>query len=222
MPNDFDPYGSNYDRILADSLGMGRNVDRFAAYKVEAIEYRMRGLPVRRVLDFGCGVGRSLPFLAATFPQAELWGFDPSSDCVLTARRRAPGAVVTDDWKEIPLGHFDCIMAANVFHHIGADARISALRRCASTLANKGSLFIFEHNPLNPLTWRVFERCPFDRGAKMIRREEMERVGALAGLRVQHAAYTLFLPFSGRITAALHRKLAWLPLGAQYYVQFVR
>jgi SAM-dependent methyltransferase len=222
MPNEFDPYGASYDEVLAPSLGGAGNVDRFAAYQVEEIGYRMRTRPVRRVLDFGCGVGRSLPFLAVTFPEAQVWGFDPSGSCVVAARARAPHTTVTSDWNEIPNAHFDCILAANVFHHVAADARIAELRRCALALAPDGSLFVFEHNPRNPVTWRVFERCPFDRGAKMIRREEMERIGTAAGLRVRFAAFTLFLPFAGRTVAAIHRGLAWLPLGAQYYVQFSR
>jgi len=37
------------------------------------------------------------------------------------------------------------------------------LRRCGDALAEGGSLFVFEHNPLNPLTRYVFERCVFDR-----------------------------------------------------------
>ena len=57
MPVEFDPYAETYDRLLADSLGTG-DIDRFAAYKVDEIAYRLR----RRVLDFGCGIGRSLPF----------------------------------------------------------------------------------------------------------------------------------------------------------------
>ena len=221
MPVEFDPYAETYDRLLADSLGTG-DIDRFAAYKVEEIAYRMRQCAVRRVLDFGCGVGRSLPFIATTFPGAELWGFEPSVECIHAARKRESRARVTADWSEIPTGQFDCVMAANVFHHIAADARESEMRRCANALASAGSLFVFEHNPLNPVTRHVFERCPFDRGATMIPRREIVRLGELAGLRVRLAAFTLFLPFSGKSIASIQRGLAWLPLGAQYYVQFVR
>jgi SAM-dependent methyltransferase len=222
MPTEFDRYAETYDRVLAASLGSAGDIDRFAAYKVDEIAYRLRGTAVRRVLDFGCGVGRSLPFIASTFPSAELWGFDPSLDSAQAARKRESRAQVIADWNEIPIGAFDCVMAANVFHHVEADARESEMGRCAAALADTGSLFVFEHNPLNPLTRYVFERCPFDRDATMIRRKEIVRLGTLAGLRVRRAAFTLFLPFSGKFVASIQRGLAWLPLGAQYYVQFVR
>ena len=222
MPVEFDAYADTYDRMLAESLGAGGDVDRFAVYKIDEIAYRLRGRPIRRVLDFGCGVGRSLPFIATTFPTAELWGFDPSVDCVEVARKRESSALVTADWNDIPAGQFDCVVAANVFHHITAEAREREMRRCADTLSSGGSLFVFEHNPLNPMTRHVFERCPFDRGATMIRRREILRLGAAAGLGVRLAAFTLFIPFRGKLVASFQRCLGWLPLGAQYYVQFVR
>jgi len=222
VPVDFDRYAETYDRVLADSLGAGGDIDRFAAYKIDEIAFRLRSSRIQRVLDFGCGVGRSLPFIAAAFPEAALWAFDPSLDSIQSAYKRESRARVTADWNEIPARGFDCVMAANVFHHIPFDAREAEMRRCAAALSCVGSLFVFEHNPLNPLTRRVFERCPFDRDATLIHRREIIRLGTLAGLRVQRAAFTLFLPFTGQLLTSLQRGLGWFPLGAQYYVQFVR
>jgi SAM-dependent methyltransferase len=222
MPSGFDPYARSYDDVLADSLGGRGDVERFAAYKIDEMAHRLAGTSVRRILDFGCGVGRSLPFLAEAFPGTEVWGYDPSAECAATARTRQPGACVVDDWSKIDPESFDGVLAANVFHHVPIGVRVDELRRCASALAPGGRLFVFEHNPYNPLTRRVFERCPFDRGASMIAPGEMLELGRNAGLRVQRRAYTLFVPFRGAAAATLHRALAWLPLGAQYYVEFAR
>jgi 2-polyprenyl-3-methyl-5-hydroxy-6-metoxy-1,4-benzoquinol methylase len=222
MPAEFDPHAGRYDQILAESLRTTGDVDRFSAYKIDEVAYRLDVGSVRKVLDFGCGVGRSLPFLGLAFPHADIWGYDPSRECVDAARQRSPTARVTSEWSEIPADTFDCVLAANVFHHVPAVERLAVLQRCAGALATEGSLFVFEHNPLNPVTRRVFERCPFDRDATMIRRPDMAALGLRAGLEVRRKAFTLFVPFSGRIPALLHRTLAWLPLGAQYYVQFVR
>jgi SAM-dependent methyltransferase len=222
MGSEFDPYAQSYDRVLSEALGASVDADRFAAYKVEEMAYQLARTHIGRVLDFGCGVGRGLPFLAQAFPGAELWGYEPSAECVRAARQRAPEARTTHVWDEIPTGTFDCVIAANVFHHIPDDQRVDALRRCGAALAPGGSAFVFEHNPLNPLTRRVFERCPFDRDASMIALPRMVALGRRAGLGIRREAFTLFLPFSGKLVGAVHRSLAWLPLGAQYYVQFVR
>lgn len=222
MASEFDPYAKSYDEVLGAALGTGGEVERFAGYKVDEMAHHLRDSRVRRVLDFGCGVGRSLPFLQAAFPRAEVWGFDPSSDSVVSARQRTPHARVVSDWNEVAPGSFDCVLAANVFHHVPPDARAGELGRCRTLLAPGGSLFVFEHNPFNPLTRRVFERCPFDHDASMIRPDVLVGLGHTAGLTVRRRGYTLFLPFRGPLVAALHRALGWLPLGAQYYVQFVR
>ena len=79
---------------------------------------------------------------------------------------------------------------------------------------------MFEHNPYNPLARRVFERCPFDEGASMLRRRAVIDLGRDAGLKVKRAAYTLFLPSANRHWLRVQRLLSWLPVGAQYYVQF--
>ena len=138
------------------------------------------------------------------------------------ARKRESRALVTSEWSEIPNGQFDCVVAANVFHHIAEETREAEMLRCATALARTGSLFVFEHNPFNPVTRRVFDRCPFDRDAKMLRRSELVNLGVIVGLGVRRAAYTLFLPYSSKSAMSFQRALGWLPLGAQYYVQFVR
>lgn len=45
-----------------------------------------------------------------------------------------------------------------------------------------GNLFVFERNPFNPVTRLVFERCPFDQDAEMLRLSATRSAGAEAGL----------------------------------------
>ena len=81
-------------------------------------------------------------------------------------------------------------------------------------------MFIFEHNPLNPLTRYVFERCPFDVNAKMIPRRELIDLARNAGLKVAAMSFTLFFPKPLKFFRPIERWLGWLPLGAQYCVEF--
>jgi SAM-dependent methyltransferase len=222
-PPEFDRYAAQYEALLEGALlPTGVDSDRFAAYKIEEIAHLLRGQTTRRILDFGCGPGRGLAHLQRTFPAAELFGYDPSLECAASAAAKCPGVTVTSNWEALPKDGFDCIVAANVFHHIPRDRRPATMAQCARALARHGSLFVFEHNPLNPLTRWVFKRCPFDCDAEMLGRTETLRLGTEAGLGVVAARYTLFVPFAGELWATLQRSFGWCPVGAQYYAQFTR
>jgi SAM-dependent methyltransferase len=220
---EFDRYATRYDALLENALlPMGVDSDRFAAYKIEEVAHVLAGQETKRILDFGCGPGRSMAHFRRAFPEAMLFGFDPSPECAAAASAQYSDVVVTSDWDSLPKGGFDCIVAANVFHHVPPDERSAAITRCASALGPGGSLFIFEHNPLNPLTRWVFSRCPFDCDAVMLGRRETLKLGREAGLEVVAARYTLFVPYAGKVWAAFQRSLGWCPAGAQYYVRFTR
>jgi 2-polyprenyl-3-methyl-5-hydroxy-6-metoxy-1,4-benzoquinol methylase len=220
MPSEFDRYAETYDDVLSEAVGNACDIDRFAGYKVDEVAHRLRNVSVRRILDFGCGTGRSLSFLASAFPAAEVFGYDPSEQCASLARSRCTRAHVSTCLADIRASEFDCVFAANVFHHIPIHQRPDAVAQCAQALRPGGSLFIFEHNPYNPVTRWIFDRCPFDSNASMLARKETIALGRMAGLQLARKAYTLFFPFRGKTWSALQRLLCAVPLGAQYYVQF--
>jgi cyclopropane fatty-acyl-phospholipid synthase-like methyltransferase len=217
MASEFDRYAKTYDADLKEAMprGMEEN-EYFARYKAEFVERAMTGERVGTLLDFGCGAGRSLVHLAASFPQAQMSGYDPSVESARIAQEQFPAARVTSEWADVPPSAFDLVFAANVFHHIDTAAIPAWLRRCRDALAPGGSLFVFEHNPLNPLTRYVFERCAFDKDAEMIPRGTLMRLANEAALDVVDAKYTLFFPKPLGMLRPLERFLHWLPLGAQY------
>ncbi len=51
---------------------------------------------------------------------------------------------------------------AGILHHIRPEKRAGALAEASSKLRKGGSLVVFEHNPLNPLTTHAADSCPFD------------------------------------------------------------
>ncbi len=216
---DFDKHAATYDQVLGDAIPESLNEDKyFAEYKIALISTCLADRKPKRILDFGCGAGRSLPYLDAYFPDAELCGYDLSTASLEIAAARVPRAHLFSDWESLG-DNFDLILAANVFHHIPPDAHLSVLKRCREILADDGKMFIFEHNPFNPATRWVFEHCQFDVGAEMIRLGRTLDLVKSAGLLCQTYGYTLFFP---RQLAMLRRIEPWLrriPLGAQYYVQ---
>ena len=223
MPSEFDRYADDYDRALRASLPAGMEEDAyFARYKVDYLAAASRGRDIQRLLDFGCGAGRSLEYLVSAFPQTEVHGFDPSTESLRIAAQRAPRAELTDDWQQLAARRFDIVFAANVFHHIPRAELAQWLRRCGETLAPNGRLFVFEHNPTNPVTRWVFERCPFDVDAHMIPRRELLAIARDSGLTLARGRYTLFFPKPLKLLRPLERWLGWLPLGAQYCAEFVR
>lgn len=221
MPeNEFDQFAEKYDEILDDSMpeGMGEN-PYFAEYKIKLIADLLGGRVPTKILDFGCGAGRGLPYVARYFPDSEVSGFDVSEASLDVARTRAPEVTLVSDMKDLNDERFDLIVAANVFHHILPDERIAALSDCRKVLADKGKMFIFEHNPYNPATRWVFDRCPFDVDAEMLSKGSASRIAKQANFKVADSGYTLFFPAPLAFLRGFEKYLKMLPLGAQYYVE---
>ncbi len=221
MHNEFDRFAESYDATLKASLPVGMDEDEyFARYKIDFVARASWDRKVGSMLDFGCGAGRSLEYLAGAFPEAQVSGYDPSAESIRFASQRVAKATLTTDWNDLRQQRFDLLFAANVFHHIARNEVAGWLERCRQVLAPQGRFFVFEHNPSNPVTRYVFERCPFDVDAEMIPRKELLELGRDAGLKIVSSTYTLFFPKPLKIFRPLERALGWLPLGAQYCVEF--
>lgn len=221
MPDqEFDKFAQKYDDVLSQAIPLGMDENAyFAEYKIALTAQLVAGKTVSRILDFGCGAGRSLTYLADYFPKADLVGFDLSEDSLRMAKARQPNAALYSDWAPLQKANFDLIFAANVFHHIPPSAQRFELEKCRAALADNGAMIIFEHNPINPITRWIFERCPFDVDAQMLLKGETERMAKSVEFRVAGGGYTLFFPRQLRLLRFLEKKLGWLALGAQYYVK---
>ena len=92
MPRvDFDQYAGQYEAIIAAQTNFfDGDSDYFARYKIELARQLVGS--VDSVLDFGCGVGRSMPHLRAIFPKAGIVGCDPSVESLAIARGRTRAA----------------------------------------------------------------------------------------------------------------------------------
>ncbi|AEC21724.1 putative S-adenosyl-L-methionine (SAM)-dependent methyltransferase [Pusillimonas sp. T7-7] len=217
---EFDQHAENYDRILNDSIPAALNDDNyFAEYKIALMAEHLKGLKTTRILDFGCGAGRSLPYLAKHFPGSEIWGYDVSQESLEIASKREPTAHLFSDWTKIADINFDVIVAANVFHHIPPEQRQSALAKCYANLDENGQFYLFEHNPYNPATRWVFERCPLDINAEMINPQAALKLAKQVGFFSAQHAYTLFFPRQLAFLRRLESILKRVPLGAQYYIK---
>jgi len=81
-----------------------------------------------------------------------------------------------------------------------------------------GRIYVFEHNPRNPLVRYVIARTPIDENAILLDAREV-RYGLLDTARYElETDYLMFMPPSLAFLRPIDRTLAWLPLGAQYVV----
>lgn len=217
---DFDQYSADYNHLLIQQTEFFVSDEAyFARYKVNIVRERTASEP-RRVLEFGCGIGRNIRFLREAFRSAEIMASDISAKSLEVARAENPGVFF---WQEgdagVDEGPFDLIFVAGVFHHIPPAERIAVMRRLFSRLAPGGQVFVFEHNPYNPVTRRIVNNCPYDEDAELLRPAKLRALLRQGGGEVQAQGYSLFFPPRLKSLLPLERRLAWLPLGGQYWMQ---
>jgi ubiquinone/menaquinone biosynthesis C-methylase UbiE len=223
---EFDRVADEYISMHAKSIkASGESPDFFARYKIEDVfsEVSRRRLPVNSILDFGSGIGNSLPYFHALFPKASITCSDVSARSLEISRMRhdhipAEYAEIVDDRLPFDKPAFDLSFSACVFHHIPHAQHMHWLTELKRVTNKGGALVIFEHNPANPVTVSAVRDCPFDDNAVLIRAKEFAATIRAAGWKEVDIVYRLFFPRPLAFARPLERFLRKLPLGAQYFV----
>jgi ubiquinone/menaquinone biosynthesis C-methylase UbiE len=225
---EFDKFAAEYRAMHAENIkASGESPEYFAEYKIVDLVRDAAALDALsaqpRVLDFGAGVGYSVPFFARHLPAARITCLDVSQKSLdVGASEHGAGAEFTHfDGARIPYtdATFDVALASCVFHHIPESEHVQLLAEIRRVLKPRGLLFVFEHNPLNPLTRHAVDTCPFDENAVLIRAPSMRRRVLDAAFADAKINYRIFFPHALRGLRGLEPSLTWLPLGAQYYVR---
>ena len=226
---EFDKFAAEYRSLHAESIkASGESPEYFAEYKIVDVAAELahaRGATVEKaaVLDFGAGVGYSVPFFARHMPRARVTCLDVSQKSLeIGAAKHGNTADFRHfDGKRIPYPDdtFDVALASCVFHHIPHAEHVALLAEIRRVLAPNGLLLVFEHNPLNPLTRHAVNTCIFDEHAVLIGASAMRRRTLAAGFEAADVRYRIFFPHWARALRPTEKWLTWLPLGAQYYVR---
>jgi SAM-dependent methyltransferase len=215
----FDRFANEYEQVLDRTVApSGEDSAYFAAYKARYLKKVLPASFSGKALDFGCGVGLLSRFLKTNLPAVQLDGFDVSPDSISKVDDDLKGqGHFTSSTEE--LGHdYGIIVVANVMHHIVPREREEVIRDLAARLAPRGILAIFEHNPANPVTRAIVERCPFDADAILLSPTEATGYLGRAKLRLMRRDYIVFMPHFLSFLRPLEPWLRWLPMGAQYAV----
>lgn len=199
----------------------GESPEYFSEYKIEdlaALVNRLR-LPASKILDFGSGIGNSLPYFRNYFPNSEISCADVSARSIEIAQTRFPGQesyVLINDDIPLPTASQDVVFSACVFHHIPHDEHLHWLAELRRITKPGGILTIYEHNPLNPLTVHAVNTCPLDVNAHLIRGGTLRNRAVKSGWKDACVDYKLFFPAILAALRPMERHLEWLALGAQY------
>lgn len=227
MPDaSFDAHADDYNATVQRAISAsGETVQFFADLKANLMRDALGPRRPGRILDFGCGIGNTTRAIAEKFPRASVIGMDLSEQSLAKARdtRIESGH---PEYQQIegaslpaPDQAFDVVFTACVFHHIEPSERDCWARELHRVLRPGGSVFLFEHNPRNPLTVRVVRRVPFDEGVVLLDGKEAVRRLASAGFRVWRPTYYFFFPAALRFLRRLEPSLRHVPWGGQYFVE---
>lgn len=220
---DFDDYIENYNLLLRECTSSFTESEAyFAKYKVDILR---REVPAtaRRLLEYGCGIGRNIPYLRAAFPHTAIAGSDISAASLEIARKKNPGVHFFVEQTDTDAAEkYEVIFIAGVFHHITVGERSTVMMTLFRRLSPRGTIVIFEHNPFNPVTRMIVKDCPYDRDAVLLRPAELKSLLVNAGFTVLGSAFSLFVPSSLSLLLPIESHLGWLPLGGQYWVKATR
>ena len=171
------------------------------------------------MLDVGCGIGLAERSLASRV--RTVVAGDVSAAMIEEARGLVPEVkFIHLPPRGLPFddGAFDVQFCYCVYHHVPLHERRAMVAELARVVRPGGLLFVFEHNPYNPVTRKIVRDCPLDRDAVLLAPRETRDLLRGADLEVIEQRYYLFFPKLLGFLRRIEPWLGWLPLGGQYYV----
>jgi SAM-dependent methyltransferase len=230
MSAEFDKHAASYDGGLDNPVKrmMGDSADQFIAVKARWLLRKEKGLRSGglSLIDYGCGAGDLMRVLGELGARAAFTGCDVSVGMLAEVPKRWPAGLgpaptlEPQDGARTPFADasFDIATISAVLHHVPPAERRAVYAELGRVLRPGGRLYVFEHNPRNPLVRYVIARTPIDENAILLDANEVQE-GLLGSGRYEvETDYLMFMPPGIAWLRGVDRALAWLPLGAQYAV----
>ncbi|HCA42795.1 MAG TPA: class I SAM-dependent methyltransferase, partial [Bacteroidetes bacterium] len=105
---------------------------------------------------------------------------------------------------------------------IAPELRNEVIKNIYQILKSGGNLFIFEHNPYNPVTLKIVKDCIWDKDAILLKPKETRELIKYVNLNEKTFNYTLFFPSQLKGLRFLEKYLTKFPMGGQYFVRAVK
>jgi ubiquinone/menaquinone biosynthesis C-methylase UbiE len=229
MEQNFDQFAKDYRSTHTKSIKAVSGADSFyfAQHKVYELARFEKNNP-QIFLDLGCGDGATESYISAQFPSFSITGIDISNESIAIANKKEiPGCnFLLFDGVSIPFPEntFHIVFIAGVLHHVPLSQRQNLVNEVARVLQPGGRLYLFEHNPYNPLTRYLVNTCVFDEGVQLLKAKESRTLLLKAGLKILDNRYVIFFP-RGHFFKWMHKAesmLAHVPLGGQYYFRAIK
>ncbi len=225
----FDVFAETYREAHTHNIKLISGTDSyyFAEYKVKELQEFEENKNLT-VLDLGCGDGVTEIFFEKYFPQFKIQGIDVSVKSIEEAQKKLlkNTSFQLYDGSQIPYGNeiFDIVFVAGVLHHIDAADHQKVVDEIFRVLKPGGRLYLFEHNPLNPLTRYLVNTCEFDEGVKLLSSKECKKLLSNSGFRIKNLIYTIFFPrkWFFNLMILMEKYLRSIPFGGQYYFRAVK
>lgn len=220
---EFDSYQGHYAETVDAALGLpGLKVDFFTRVKVDYLVDILTadiGDPSKlKVLDIGCGVGVYHKYLSERV--GDLCGVDVSEGSITRARETNEN-VAYESYTGTRLPYednsFDAAVTICVMHHVLPASWAHFMSEMKRVVKSGGMTVVFEHNPYNPITQKIVDRCPFDANAVLLKPKTTSKLMHDANLTEVTRRYIFSVPAANKALRSVDRVFSHLPSGAQYY-----
>ncbi len=225
MFDNFDPYARDYRSVHTQNIKIsGVDSYYFAEHKVKYIAKYETDQNIE-ILDFGCGDGAVDLYINKYFPAAKIEGVDISRESVeIATSHNIPNtnySVFNGLELDFPHGTFDVVILASVLHHVDKSKHIAVLTEIRRVLKPGGRLYIFEHNPYNPVTKHIVRTCIFDKDACLLTPSYAGKILKQSNFEMTRKSFVLFFPRNKyfKFLLPLEKWLVKIPLGAQYFTR---
>jgi ubiquinone/menaquinone biosynthesis C-methylase UbiE len=223
--HEFDNFADDYSGILDESISFsGERSSFFIELKIKLLHnYIRKELGIKddlKILDYGCGTGRSAEFVNKYFPNSTFTGVDPSSKSINVAKKRFGNKknefMTLNNKIKLKENCYDVVFSAVTFHHIPIDKRDAALKSIHTSLKQDSIFVLFEHNPYNPLIVKIVKDCPLDKNAILLKLPYSKRLLRKADFKIVKSCYYFFFPKCLSFLRFFEKYIQFLPLGGQY------
>ena len=222
--DDFDAYAKDYRSIHTQNIKIsGVDSFYFAEMKVKLLQQFETNAPLK-VLDIGCGDGTTEIYMNKYFPSWNISAIDISEKSIDIAKNKNifNCEFHVYDGQNIPssANAVDIIFMAGVLHHINFPLHNNLIKEVKRVIKEGGRFYLFEHNPINPVTKHLVNTCAFDKDAKLLKSDYTARLLKENNFEINKKRFIIFFPRKGILSKLifLEKYLQWLPLGGQYFI----